>query len=118
MEVAVARMEDVADGEAVLFADPRNLLEGLGKLGAGDHAVKDVVAGSEATQGAKGVLAAFPEEVALAVVLGGAHFAGMVRMADVFNSCGLGFDGLAQAFDFDEQNRGAVARETGVDGVL
>src|SRR5271157_1357456 len=66
MEVAVTGVENVADGEVVFLADLGNLLQGLGELGAGNDAVEDVVAGSEASQRAKGVLAAFPEEVALA----------------------------------------------------
>src|SRR5271157_1310415 len=104
MEVAVASMEDIADGEIVFLSDLLNLLEGLGELGARDNAVEDVIAGSEASQRAKGVLPAFPEEVAFAAVLGNAHFAGVVRAADVLDGRGLGFDGFAQAFDFNEQN--------------
>src|SRR5215472_18294294 len=78
MKVAVARVENIANVEAVSRADLADAAKGLRKFGARNDAVEDVVAGSEAAKRAKGVLAAFPEKFAFGSVAGEADFTGMV----------------------------------------
>lgn len=118
MKVTVACVENIANVEAVSRTDLADAAKRLRKFGARNHAVEDVVAGSEAAKSAKGVLAAFPEKFAFGVVAGEADFTGMVGVRNFGDSSSLSSDGLSEALDFEEKNRGAVARETGVDEVL
>jgi len=118
MKVAIASVENVADIEAVARTNFADAAQGLRKFGARDNAVKNIVAGGEAAESAEGVLAAFPEEFAFGVVAGEANFAGVVQVTNLGDGDGLSGDSFQKAFDFEEQNGGAVARETGVDEVF
>jgi len=114
MEVAVTGMKNVADLKTVGFGNFGDAAESLRELGARDHAVENVIAGSEASEGAEGVFAALPEKFALASVACDAHFARVMREAHFVDGGGLRGDGFGETFELDEQNSGAVARESSV----
>ena len=80
--------------KVVLLANFLDAAKRLRKFRAWNHAVKNVVAGSDAAQRAEGILAAFPEKIALVVVAGDAYFAGVVRPANFFDGGGLRDDGF------------------------
>ena len=67
---------------------------------------------------AEGVLPAFPQQIALAVVARDAHFARMMQAANLGDLRGLRFDGFGQAFDFDQQHRRAILGKSGVHVIL
>jgi len=114
MQVAVASVENVADLETVFFADAFDFAEGLRQFSARNHAVLNVVSGREASDGAEGVFAALPEKVALLGVAGDADFTRAVEFANFGDLRGVLFGGFAEAVDFDEEDGGAVERESGV----
>src|SRR5256884_985286 len=114
MKVAVAGVENIANVETISRADLADAAKRLRKFGARNDAVENIVAGSEAAKSAKGVLAAFPEKFAFGVVAGKADFAGVVGVRNFPDGSSLSRDGLREALDFEEKNRGAVPRETGV----
>jgi len=118
MKVAVAGVENIANVETISRADLADAAKRLRKFGARNDAVENIVAGSEAAKSAKGVLAAFPEKFAFGVVAGKADFAGVVGVRNFPDGSSLSRDGLREALDFEEKNRGAVPRETGVDEVF
>ena len=118
MKVAVASVEDVADVEAIAGADFTDVAERLGKFGAGNDAIENVVACGETPESAEGVFAAFPEEFAFGVVAGEAHLARVMRVADLGDGNRLGGNGFEEAFDFKEKNGGTITREAGVDEVF
>ncbi len=118
MKVAVSGMENIADIKAVLRADLPDAAESLRKFCARNDAIEDVVAGSEAAESAKSVLAAFPEELALGVVTSKADFASAMSTANFVDGGGLGNDSFCKALDFEEENGSAVARESGVDEIF
>src|SRR6266850_2317631 len=76
VQVAVARVEHVADAQAVRGHDLVHAREHVRQLGARDDAVHHHVGGRHAAVGAEGRLAAFPEQLALGLVARGAHLAG------------------------------------------
>ena len=118
VQVAVAGVKDVADLKAVLIADLPDAAQSLRKFRTRNDAVEDVIARGQAAERAESVLAAFPEEVAFGVVAGDADLAGMMRVADFGDHGGLSGDGFGEAFDFNEENRGAVPGEARVDIVF
>ena len=118
MQVTVPGVEDVADLKAVLIADLSDAAQSLREFRTRNDAIKDVIAGGQATERAESVLAAFPEEVALGVVAREADFAGTVRVANFCDRGGLSGDGFGEAFDFNEENGGAVHGEACVDIVF
>jgi len=118
VQVAVPGVKDVADLKAVLIADLPDAAQSLRKFRTRNDAVEDVIAGGQAAERAESVLATFPEEVALGVVARDADFAGMMRVADFGDRGGLSGDGFGEAFDFNEENGGAVHGEAGVDIVF
>ncbi len=115
VQVAVARVKNIADLEAVLHADFIDAAQGGGKFGARDHAVLHVIGGREAADGAEGVLAAFPEQVAFAGVAGHADFAGVMGAANVGDFFGVCLHGFGEAVHFEQQDGGAIERKSGVD---
>src|SRR5438105_2787190 len=97
VHVAIAGMEDIADGEAVFARDLADEMQGGGDHGAGDDAILHVVGGADAAHGAEGVLAPLPEQLAL---LGGLRDAELARAADaagLADLLDLLLDGLANA---------------------
>src|SRR5712691_3321007 len=73
VQIPVARMEDVADAEAVRPDDRVDAIEHVRKPRPRDHAVHDHVRGRHAPVRAERGLAALPEELAFGFVLRGAH---------------------------------------------
>jgi hypothetical protein len=118
VEIAVAGMKDVADLESVGFSDFRNAAKGLRELGAWDDAVENVIAGSEPAKRAESVFATLPEELPLAGVACDANFAGAMSEADFVDGRGLRGNGFGEAFEFDEEDCGAIPGESGVDVVF
>src|SRR5215831_3340959 len=60
VQIAVARVEDVADGQAVLFGHLADEVERRSNLRPRDDAVLHVVRRADPSDGAEGVFAAFP----------------------------------------------------------
>ena len=118
MKVAVASVENIANVKAVPRADFPDVAKRLRKLGAGNDAVKDVVARSETAERAESVFAAFPQEFALCIISSEADFPGVMNVANFGDGGGLGSNGFGEAFDFEEKDGGAVAREARVDEVF
>src|ERR1700722_21036675 len=114
MQVAIASMKDVADLKPVLLADFVDMAERGRKLGPGNHAILHVVRGGEASDGAEGVLAAFPQQVALARVTSDANFARVVFVANVRNVFGVLLGRFFHSVAFDQQSGGTIGAETGV----
>src|SRR5260221_9871338 len=73
MEIAVARVKDIADLEAVLLSDRVNLFEGFRELRPRNYSIQDVIRRRQAAQCAEGVPPAFPQEIAFVVILRRAH---------------------------------------------
>src|SRR5271167_503659 len=88
MQVAIASMKDVSDLKPVLLADFVDMTERGRQFGARDHAVLHVIGSREATDRAKCVLAAFPQQVALVRITSDANFARVVFVANVRNVFG------------------------------
>ena len=114
MQVAVAGMEDVGDGQIEGLADAPNLVQHVGNGGSGDHAVLHVVVGGDAAHGAEGALAAQPEEVALGRVLRDADVPGLVGEQYATN-LGFAFVQLGgHAVHIQQQHGGRVHRQIGL----
>src|SRR6266850_3125352 len=118
MQIAVTGVENVANLKTELRADFLDAPKGLRKLRTGDHAIQDVIAGSETAQRAEGILAAFPEKFALGIVASDADFAGLMRATNFIDCGGLRGDGFGEALYFDEQDRRAIDGKSGVDVVF
>src|SRR5207248_6462427 len=82
VQIAVARVEDVADAQAVLALELGDAPQHLGELGARDDAVLDVVALAHAPHRAEGGLAPLPEERPLVNVLCRADLPGAALATD------------------------------------
>src|SRR5437764_9264221 len=61
MEIAVSSMKDIADRQTVTLGHFMYETERGRDLGAGHDAVLNIVSGTDAPDGAKGVLTAFPK---------------------------------------------------------
>jgi hypothetical protein len=118
VQVAVAGVENVSDLKAILIADLLDAAQSLRKFRTRNDAVEDVIAGGQAAECAESVFAAFPEEVAFGVIAGDADFSGVMGIADFGDVDGLRGDGFGEAFDFNEENGGAVHGKTGVDVIF
>ena len=118
MEIAVTGMKNVADLKTISFGNFGDAAERLRQLGTRDDAVENVVARSEAAESAEGVFTAFPEEFALASVACDANFARVIREAHFVDGGGLCGDRFGYTFELNEQDGGAVTRESGVDVVF
>jgi hypothetical protein len=120
VEVAVARVEDVAHHEPRARGDLRDRFEDVGEGGAGDHGVLDHEIAGQASHRAERLLAALPQPLALADVGGRAHRARAVRAQQVLDRPPLGLHrGLRHAVELDQQHGRGVSRITrGVHRVL
>ena len=85
VQVAVARVEDVADAQAVLALQLGDPAQHLGEPGARDDPVLDVVVAADAAHRGEGRLAPLPEERALGVVGGRANLHAPGGPADLFD---------------------------------
>ena len=118
MKIAVAGMEDVADVESELSTDFLDAAERLRKFRTRDDAVEDVDPRGDAAECAEGILATFPEQLALFVVAGHADFARFVGAADFVDGGGLRGDGFQHAFDFEEKDGAGIHGKAGVDVIF
>ncbi len=118
MQVAVAGMKNVADLQIVFPGDFRDAAEGFRQARARDHAVLHVVHRRDAPESAERFFPAFPEQSALAVVARHAHFPRAMQLANFRDLGGLRFDRFGQPLHLDQQHRGAILRESGVDVIL
>ena len=103
MQVAISRVKNVADLESVFLADFFQAAQRFRQLGARNHAIHRVIGWRNAAHRAKGVFAAFPQQIALGGVARYAHLHGVVQAANVRHFSRVGFHFLAQAVDIDEQ---------------
>src|SRR5262249_57481672 len=76
MEVAVARVEDIADAQAMGRDDLVHAREHVGQLRSWNDAVHHHVGGRHAAVGSEGRLPALPEQLTLSLVARGANLAG------------------------------------------
>src|SRR5580658_4170511 len=114
MEIAVAGVKNIADFESVFFADLIDAAEGGRQFGARDHTVLHVVSGREPANGAKGVFAALPKQIAFTRVSRNANFASAMKAANLTNIFRVLFDYFTQAVHFEQQDRGAINRKSRV----
>ena len=87
--------EPEADLQTVARGHLLDVAQRFRQARARDHAVLHVVGGRKAADGAEGVFAALPQQVALAVVAGHADFARAAQLADFVHVHRLRFDLLA-----------------------
>jgi hypothetical protein len=80
VNVAVAGVEDVGDAQIVLAADLLNETKDVRQFCARDDPILRAVTRRESSDGAECLLARFPEQEALGVGVGPAHFAGTVLL--------------------------------------
>src|SRR6266478_1156773 len=118
VQIAVTGVENVADLKTEVRTDFLDATEGLRKFRTRNHAIEDIVAGSETAERAERVLAAFPEKFTLGIVAREADFAGVMLAANFGHCGGLRGDGFSETFHFDEQDRRAVHGKSSVDVVL
>ena len=108
-------MKNVSNLKSVALADFVDAPERLRELRARDHAVLHIVARRNPAHRAEGVLAPFPQQLALAIVARHAHLARLVRLAHLAHRCRLRLGRFAQPFQLDQKHGRAVQGETGVD---
>ena len=108
MQVAVAGMENVSDLETIFCADLIDPPQGVRQLGPRDYSVLHVVGRGEPPNGAESVLSAFPKQGALMLVARHAHFASVMKAANIGDIFCMLIDSLAQAVHFEQQDGGAV----------
>ena len=120
MEVAVARVEHVADREPVALADASNRLEYVGERRARHHGVLDYQVARQPAHRAERFLATLPQPFPLLLVRRRAHGACAVSLEDALDGAGVGRDRLVHPpVELDEQHGGGVPRIAGrVDRVL
>src|SRR5439155_10262399 len=103
VEIAVARVEDVADAEPMALDDLVHAAEHVGQLGARDDAVHHHVGGRYAAVGAEGRLAALPQELALRLVLRGPHLARARVAAGLDHALGLRLHAGGEPVQLDQE---------------
>ena len=115
MQVAVARVEDVADPEAVLALQLGDPPQHLRQLRARHDAVLDVVVGRDPAHRRERRLAALPEQRPLGVVGRHAHLEGAGLAADPLHRAHVVGDLDGDAVELDDQHRRRARRVAGVD---
>ncbi len=118
MQVAVAGMEHVHHQQVVSLDDLVDLAQHFGQPATGNDGVVQVVVGLDPGDGPECVLASLPQQRSLGFVLGDAHGAGAVLLADVDDPLHVGLDPVLETGDLDEQDHRGVDRQTGVDVLL
>src|SRR5690606_31809072 len=73
VQIAISRVEDIADGKAMLAGDFLNEAEDLGQAGSGHHAILHVIRGTHTADRTEGILAAFPKERPFGGIGGNPH---------------------------------------------
>src|SRR5437016_3409961 len=105
VQVAIAGVEDVADGEAVALGDFADELQCARDPGAGHDAILHVIRGADAPHGAECVLAALPQQIALLDRARHAKLARAARKARIAHLLHRLLHGLAAALQFDPHHR-------------
>ncbi len=114
MNIAVAGVEDVGDSQFVLVTHGADETHDFRQFASRHDAVLRDVVGAQATDRTEGAFAAFPQGGALGIVLGQAHFAGVVLAANLLDPLGLLLHALGQAVQLDDQHRAGIEREAEV----
>ena len=115
MEVAVTRVEDVADAQAGLVGQRLDPPEHLTEPSARHDAVLDVVVGRDAAHRREGALAALPEHGSLGVVVRDPHLEGAGRAAEPVDLGPVLRDLGGDAVELDEEHRGRALRIAGME---
>src|SRR6516225_11682535 len=118
MQVAVPGVENVADGEAVLAGDLADEAEGGFDFRARHNAVLDIIGRADAADGAEGVPAALPQQLALFGGASHSEFTRATQRAGLAELFGLFFDGFPQTLELNQQDGGGVAGIAGVRGLF
>ena len=118
VQVAVTRVEDVPDPEAVLARELADPPQHLGQLRPRHDAVLHVVVGRHPAHRRERALAAEPEQRALGVVARHAHLERAARAADSVDRGRVLLDLHGDAVELDEQERLGSLRVAGVVGLL
>ena len=114
MQVAIAGVEDVANGQRILFADFFDLAQSFGNARPRYHAILHVKRRRDASNGAERVLAARPQQRALLRVFGNANFARVLPQANFADGLHLIVHRFLHSFHFNEQHRARIERIAGV----
>ncbi len=118
MQIAVARVKDIADLEAVFFSDFVDAAQRGRKFCSRNHAVLHVIGGREPADGAEGIFAALPQQIAFVRVASHADFARVVHAANVGDFFRLRLRGFAQSIHIDQQDGRAIERKSGVNVIF
>ena len=118
VHIAIAGVEDVGDGQAVLFADFVDALEDFGEFAAGDAGVLGAVGVGDSANGAEGGFAGFPQGSAAVGVGGSLAGDGAVGVADGADFFHLGVEEGFDAVKLDEDHGLGFAREAEVEGIF
>src|SRR5208283_2946064 len=103
VHVAIARVENVADGEAVLLGDPVNLAQRRRNLSARHHAILYVVYGTHPANRTEGVLATLPYQFALGRGLCNANRSRATAFAVLLGLRQLFFPRSLRSLQFEQQ---------------
>src|SRR5690348_2260435 len=103
-------MKDISNLQSALLADFADAPQRSRQLGAWNHRVEDVVAGSQPAKRAESILAPFPEEFAFGIVARDSYFAGVMQAANLVHRRRLRADRFGKALDLNQQDGAAVAR--------
>src|SRR5262249_14044033 len=118
MQVAVARVEDVAHAKTVrrgYLVHPR---QHLAKARARDDAIHDHVGGRDAAVGAKRALPPLPQELTLRLVARRAHLARAGVAAGGHHTLGLTLHAVLEPVELDEEGGGRISWIATTEGVF
>ena len=118
VEVAVARVEDIGDDQAVPGRDRLHLPHDLGQAGAGHHGVLQEPGRGQATEDARGFLSTLPQERSLRLVLGHADLEGGAAPAHLHDARGLLVDLRPRTVELDEEDGARAFRIARADALF
>src|SRR2546423_1414101 len=110
VQVAIARVEYIANDDMISVTDLVDRLENLRKLCAGDHSVLHDQVRSETPLCPKGFLAALPQLHSFGFITRDANIARTALVANATNRFQIGGDSRLQTIELDEQDCFRVAR--------
>ena len=113
MQVAVARMKDIADGHPVPRRDLANLRQHRRELRTRNDRILDDEVRGDASHRAERFLPPLPQPGPIGGIRCDAHGARAVREADLFNGTGVRVEAGGQTIDFGEQHRVGIGRVSG-----
>ena len=102
MEVPIAGVKDIRDGEAVPTGHPIDCDKHLGQSRPGNDSIHSDHVGSEPAHGSEGALSAEPESGALVVIFRDTHLIGIVAPADFHDGFSCFIQACAKSIDFDQ----------------